>query len=190
MPMTAAALISKPKWSGEGSREPGGPGDPAEIDHAQGNGDQVADHQPDQDRRRREHAAAEELQAQGHEDDDQGQPPVDQGAELRLADQRHAAGGVLDADRDQGQADGQDHDAGHQRRQQVADPADHGAEEEVEDPADDDAAEKRPPMPAVLTTGTMTGMKAKAGALDHRQPGADRAQADGLDQGCRSRRRP
>jgi hypothetical protein len=162
------------------------PADIAEVHLAHHQRHDVAGDDADKHRRDGREPAREELDQKRDNNNHQCRNPHRQAAEFRLAHQRHAAGGILDADLDQRQADHQHDQSGHQRRQGIADTADEEAEAEVKHAADHHARHK-----AGETGGAETRdrrdhhrNKGEAGALHDWQPRPDRAHADGLQQGC------
>ncbi len=106
------AVLQRP-----GNGEPGGIGDAGEVDHAQRDGHQVAAHQTHQDGGGLEEAATELVDDDGHHQHEQRQAQVGGRGEVVGAD---PAGSIVEAHRHQGDADQQHHDAGHHRREPVA----------------------------------------------------------------------
>ena len=156
----------------------------AEIDSACGNANDIARDKSDQDRCRRCQSTCVELASQGHKDDDKCQSPTAEITPGRIVHLEigSTTSSIFDTHRNQVQADGGNHHSRDQRWEPVPDASDNGAKRRVEQSSDNHRSHQRRHA-GRLDDADHDRNKGKAGALHYRQPCADRAEADSLEQG-------
>ena len=153
-----------------GQLEVGGLAHAVEADHAEAGREAVARADAQQDRRELPQALAVVVQGRDHNQREEGHQPVLPGAVVRAAG---AAGHIVDGRGIEGQANGEDHGAGNQRREQPPELFDEEAHQRRHRAADD----LRPQdgcHAVALGDGLHGGDISEADAHDDRQP---RAQA-------------
>ena len=158
-------------------------GDLGEVGHAEEHRDDGADDHRQEDRQARDRGAAELAQQQHDDQGDRRQADVGHAAEVRrvaVAAHRPARG-----DRHQGQADGGDDDAGHQRREEFGDAREDRRDQQPDQRGRHHRAEHCGNAAAATAADDRHhGRHASEGhPLDQRQLTAEERNAEGLQQG-------